>query len=114
MRRPCAEREGTHGSHQNDSSKRAGQQAELGPPGCKEAVMAVIWRETKKHRHRLTLRARLGRQDKRPAIRPCYVVGVVDEFANPSTYPAGAWLNFSNDFNVPSAIAMPNPMGAEQ
>ena len=55
-----------------------------------------------------------GRQDKRPAVGLSYVVGVIDEFANPSTYPAGAWPNFHNDFNAPSAIALPNPMGAEQ
>ena len=54
------------------------------------------------------------RQDKRPAVGLSYVVGVVDEFANPSTYPAGAWPNFYNDFNAPSAIALPNPSGAEQ
>ena len=54
------------------------------------------------------------RQDKRAAVGLSYVVDVADEFAKPSAAPAGARPNFYNDFNAPSAIALPNPSGAKQ
>lgn len=68
--------------------------------------MAPNWREPKKHRHRLTLRARLGRQDKRPAVGPAHVVVWVRDFPASATEPAGAATAFPNAFNAPSAIAM--------
>ena len=66
--------------------------------------MAEVRRVEEKRRNELTLPARLGRQGKRPAVGPAYVVGWIGRYGHAANASAGAFRNFLSAINASRAI----------